>query len=259
MFTLPSYTGKVIENADGTFLSAGLGSIPASLEGLLNQIVHPMPALQDVDQSQPQVQKQSFGKVQLECVMLARPMGATTAIPMGLFPTYCFDPGTTTLRASYNLGSEAILRNGVGRFQQRLVATSISINNGPVKLATAKISTLAGMMPDASMFVKTDDMVSEKMALISGAVMAGTIIKKVPPQYPEGARQRHVSGTVVLRAYIGRDGHIYSLRLMSAGDPELAVAAIAAVRDWTYKPYLLNGEPTEVDTTITVNFSFGPG
>lgn len=60
-----------------------------------------------------------------------------------------------------------------------------------------------------------------------------------------------------MHAIIGRDGHIRSLRLISAADPSLAVSAIAAVRRWTYQPYVLNGTPTEVDTTITVNFTFG--
>jgi protein TonB len=58
-----------------------------------------------------------------------------------------------------------------------------------------------------------------------------------------------------LRALIGRDGHIYDLRPVTAPDTALAGAALLAVRQWTYKPYLLNGLPTEVDTTITVNFN----
>jgi protein TonB len=48
------------------------------------------------------------------------------------------------------------------------------------------------------------------------------------------------------------------MKLISTPDPDLAIAALAAVRQWTYKPYLLNGEPTELQTTITVNFNFGP-
>jgi outer membrane biosynthesis protein TonB len=58
-----------------------------------------------------------------------------------------------------------------------------------------------------------------------------------------------------LRAIIGRDGHVHGLRPVSSPGPDLTISAIAAVRQWTYKPYLLNGEPTEVDTTITVNYN----
>jgi periplasmic protein TonB len=61
-----------------------------------------------------------------------------------------------------------------------------------------------------------------------------------------------------MRAMIGRDGLIHRLKLVSYPDGDLAISALAAVRLWAYKPYMLNGETTEVDTTITVHYNFGP-
>ena len=89
---------------------------------------------------------------------------------------------------------------------------------------------------------------------VSGGVMAGNILTKVAPVYPDDARAAHISGTVVLHAIIGKDGVIEKLVVVS-GPKELQRAALDAVRQWVYKPYLLNGNPTEVDTTIKVNFS----
>jgi len=93
---------------------------------------------------------------------------------------------------------------------------------------------------------------------IAGGVLAGAILTKVPPVYPAEAKSKHIQGTVILRAIIARDGTIQSLQPIS-GNELLVAAAMDAVKQWTYRPYLLNGEPTEVDTTITVNFSFGSG
>jgi len=76
--------------------------------------------------------------------------------------------------------------------------------------------------------------------------------------YPPIAKQAHVQGAVVLHAIIGKDGRIKNLSVIS-GNAMLTQAAVDAVQNWRYKPYLLNGEPTEVDTTVTVNFSFGGG
>lgn len=59
------------------------------------------------------------------------------------------------------------------------------------------------------------------------------------------------------KAHIGQDGHIHSLKLVKLVDSDLAIAALTAVRNWTYKPYLPNGKAVEVDATITVNFNFG--
>jgi protein TonB len=72
------------------------------------------------------------------------------------------------------------------------------------------------------------------------------------------ARQARIQGQVVLQAEISKDGVIQNLRLVS-GHPMLAPSAIEAVKQWKYKPYYLNGEPVEVETQITVNFSLAGG
>ena len=86
---------------------------------------------------------------------------------------------------------------------------------------------------------------------ISSGVMQGLLKTKVDPIYPGDAR---VEGTVVLHAIIGKDGHVQSLEAVS-GPAMLKGAAIDAVRQWTYRPYLLNGEAVEVDTTILIQFN----
>jgi len=91
-------------------------------------------------------------------------------------------------------------------------------------------------------------------ARISGGVIAGNILTKVQPRYPAEAREAGVSGTVVMHAIIGKDGTIEKLTVIS-GPALLQDAAVDAVKQWTYRPYLLNGVPTEVDTTIMVNFN----
>jgi protein TonB len=76
--------------------------------------------------------------------------------------------------------------------------------------------------------------------------------------YPPIARAAHVSGAVVLHAIISKTGTVQNLQVIS-GPEMLRASALDAVRNWRYKPYLLNGDPTEVETTITVNFNFGGG
>jgi len=81
----------------------------------------------------------------------------------------------------------------------------------------------------------------------------GNIIYRVQPTYPPLARQVRVQGTVELRAIISRAGTIENL-VVVGGHPTLVKSAIEAVRQWRYRPYLLNSEPIEVETEITVNF-----
>lgn len=84
----------------------------------------------------------------------------------------------------------------------------------------------------------------------------GLLIHKVTPEYPQLARMARQQGTVLLHAIIGRDGTIEQLQAVS-GPPLLIGAAIDAVRQWRYRPYILNGQPVEVETQITVNFKLG--
>ena len=87
-------------------------------------------------------------------------------------------------------------------------------------------------------------------------ISEGLLIHKVTPEYPEIAKMAHQQGTVVLHAIIGRDGAIQQLQAVS-GPPLLVPAAVRAVQQWRYRPYILNGQPVEVETQITVNFRLG--
>jgi periplasmic protein TonB len=93
---------------------------------------------------------------------------------------------------------------------------------------------------------------------VSSGVVSGLLVRKVPPAYPPLARQARIQGVVVLQAQISKEGNIENLTLIS-GHPMLAPAAIEAVKQWKYRPYLLNGEPVEVDTQVQVNFTLAGG
>jgi protein TonB len=88
---------------------------------------------------------------------------------------------------------------------------------------------------------------------VGGNVQNGLLVSKVQPIYPPLAKQARIQGRVLLSAMISKEGTIQDLKVTS-GHALLIQAAIEAVRQWKYKPYLLNGEPVEVSTEIEVNF-----
>jgi len=91
---------------------------------------------------------------------------------------------------------------------------------------------------------------------VGGQVQQASLVHQVLPQYPQIAKTAHISGTVILHAIIDKDGSVVELQFVS-GPPLLMRAAMDAVRQWRYRPTLLNGEPVQVDTTISVVFSLG--
>jgi TonB family protein len=218
-------------------------------------VLHSGPTRQEILNSKPQLRKQSFGKAKLDCIMLTQPIKDEGNPPLGLFPTYCLEPDTNKLLLSYDFGSDSVIAHALGKFLGQEVPIKLEIDDGPKTVATSEMAVLATYQPQPNEFDPTPDMHPDGMAHMSSGVVAGLRLTAPQPVYPESAKQKHISGTVVLHAIIGRDGRIHSLRPQVSPDVDLTIAAIAAVRHWTYRPYLLYGQPTEVDTTITVNFN----
>jgi TonB family protein len=94
---------------------------------------------------------------------------------------------------------------------------------------------------------------AQPAAQVSAAVMEQLVTHKVEPVYPASARQANVQGTVLLETRIGQDGSVVNVHLVS-GPEVLAAAAVDAVRWWRFQPYQVNGQPTEVETTVAVEF-----
>ena len=139
----------------------------------------------------------------------------------------------------------------------------------PVMSAAGVVGGVPGGVPGGSMggviggIISSTPVAVPKVATpqrvrVSQGVTQGLLIRKVQPAYPPLARQARIQGTVLLQAETSKDGTIENLRLIS-GHPMLAPAAIEAVKQWRYKPYILNGEPVEVETQITVNFTLSGG
>lgn len=255
VYTFGDATNTTIKHGGQTYGVSNGSGVPFEASEVLQEVLHSGPEPDEINGSAPESHEHKFGKVSLDCIMLTQPIKGEPFVPLGLFPTYCLDTNDY-IRSSYNFGGQTVILNGIGKFLDHVIPTQLDVLNDQIKVASGKIVTLATYEPQPEEFVPSAGMKLEGgEARLSGGVIAGNRISFTQPLYPEGAKQRHESGTVVLRAIISRTGHVRLLRPVSATNPEFVVAAIAAVRRWVYKPYLLNGEPTEVDTTITVNFA----
>lgn len=101
---------------------------------------------------------------------------------------------------------------------------------------------------------KTPDPAVIRRVYVPARIAEANLVYDVAPTYPPEAGRARIEGTVLLVAVIGKDGRVQDVRVES-GLAILAQAAVDAVRQWRYKPYLLNGEPVEVDSRITINFT----
>jgi len=259
VYTSPSYTGTEVRTKDGLYRTKGASSAPDLLRLILLQVVHPMPSEEDIASSKPALRTLTFGKGKFDCIMLDQALKNVVDPPLGLFPTYCFDHDFDTLRISLDFVSQSTIRNDIGKFLGHSVPISQTTSFGSVNAITAHLESLETMTGEPDFAPSADlEKVNPNLVKVSSNLVKGARIGGIDPIYPQRARQNHVSGSVLISAVIGRDGRVHSMKLISAPDSDLAIAALAAVRQWIYKPYLLNGEPTEVQTTVTANFKFGP-
>jgi len=252
--------------ADGKHAYRGEGVLDYFEYALQSAMLSPLPGPTELDPAKYRLERESvkISGANMQCVMVIplMPMhGHLQEVPLGLFPTYCFNPGAPILRIEYSWGSLTTVFDKIVKMQGHYLAREISIYEGRRKILTAHVDEIAGLAPSDSALVPPPDVslssATEKVHLVAG-VTTGMLLKKQTPVYPEDAKAARISGKVVLQATIGRDGGLHELHVVDAPWPSLAGSALWAVSQWRYKPYQLNGESVEVETEINVIYTLSP-
>jgi TonB family protein len=251
--------------ADGkhAYLASG-GPLEYFEFNLQSSLLTPLPDEANLDPTKFRLQRESIkvGDVKLPCIMVVPLMpqhGQLQQVPLGLFPSYCFDPRQPVLRLEYSWGSVSTEFSHIVKMQGRYFSRQVDLYEGTRKLLTATVDEIAGMSSVDPALVPPPNAlgIKQESAQVSQAVSQGFLIKKQVPIYPQDAKDARVEGKVVLHATIGLDGGVHDLHVVEAPWPSLVASALWAVSHWQYKPYLLNGEPVNVETTVNVIYSLG--
>jgi TonB family protein len=250
----------------GQHYHSGTGPSLAFFERRLqSDLLTPLPAAKSLDTEKIRFdrQEQSFGGVKLPCVMLIPKMpshGRVQKVPMGMFPTFCFEKDRPMLRAYYAFGATAVVYNKVARVQGMYLPRQVDIFEAKRRILTATVDSVEGLVANSPELTPREDATLTKdlqKIEVSGAMVQGSLIKRVNPRYPQDAKDARIDGKVVLEVLIGTDGRVHDLSVVEGPAPSLVGAAMRAVSQWEYKPYLLKGNPVEVTTTVSVFFYLG--
>ncbi len=233
---------------------------------LQSALLSPLSEAGDLDPSKNRLQLEEeklSGQVKFPCIEVIPLMPQhehLQPVPMGLFPTYCFDPDTPAIRVSDSFGALAINFNQIAKVQNHFVARDITFFEGNRQILSAKVESVNGIAASDPALVPAPEahFAGSSPVPLKEAIATGMLVKKEVPVYPQDAKDARASGEVILTAVIGTDGRIHDLHVQKAPWPSLAASSLLAVSRWQYKPYLLNGQPVEVETTITVTFSLDP-
>ena len=216
----------------------------------------------------------AMGQVILLSLLILIPLIHTQALPKALSGTYLLAPQPPALQPQFPKPARTKraprLFNGIRLIAPTSIPLNVEVPREPELLPDAEsapqmISVFNGIpgldkSNEISGSSRKNPPPPDKAPPVrikqGGDVEQALLLSQTKPAYPLLAIQTHTQGDVVLRAIISKDGSVAELQVVS-GHPLLVRAAMDAVRQWRYRPTFLDGEPVEVDTTITVIFRLG--
>lgn len=139
-----------------------------------------------------------------------------------------------------------VVRSGKAKAAKHVTADTAAPN------VVVSADNASGTLPNLIDVSNTSIPILQTLAVSQG-VSQGLVVKRIQPSYPDAALRLHLEGTVQLMATVAKNGNITAVKTLS-GEPLLAQAATVAVKQWKYKPYLLDGQPVEIQTQVTINF-----
>ena len=222
----------------------------------------PVPDPAKLDSAAVELRKDQLemGKVKLPCAEIRARMrsnGTTPILPGTPAGDYCFDPSLPVLRIEHLFNSVYVEFDKLTKTQGRILAQEITITDGRQKLLVFDVGVADEFRNEIAVLnppVDATPVAIEESPSSPSQLLLG---KKVPPVYPPAAKASHVSGVVILDAMIGKDGRLKDIRVLETPSPLLTSASKDAVAQWQYAPFIVDGQPQEVNTIINVSFSLG--
>jgi TonB family protein len=239
-------------------------SAPSLITSIENDVLHPI-ALQSeqLDDLKIELHTQSMGDYSFSCLAAAGNAPAADAIKPS---TYCLDATQPVLRIHfYSRNGDMVIFSHIVRFQGKFVARQIEQDYGdfsgrkPKTLWTAQIDMLEALKPadEKDLDPPVGTLAAAKTVTVSEKEATALLLTHSVPIYPPIAKAARVSGSVLLRVTVGTDGRVSKLSVVS-GPAMLQQASIDAVKKWTFKPCMVDGDTAEMETTITASFNLIP-
>ena len=255
IFTDGNHSVTVYETEQGSFQAGALEHPDLLAVEAEQALINPLPPIAYIERQNYEKYERKVGDGKLNCVN----EGPAPGFQHTGFPTmlYCFSPDLPILRIDVSGNDRReVIRNTIVMFQGRYVPEELVITERDKTVLKLHLESLGGLseVQNAEFVPPADAKPLPKLVQIPADVAQSMVINSVRPNYPEKAKAVGVTGTVVIRIRIDTDGKVHNPEIVS-GPMLLQLAALDAVKDFVYRPYLLNGVPVEVDTLVNMTFN----
>lgn len=264
VFSFPDYKGTEIIASDGVYRTAGLNSEPLFVSDLIDQFVNPMVEQDKMSAAKavPTARSMQLGGVTLPCIMLMKPNSRVDNIPIGFYPSWCMEPGKDTIRVFVDDGGVSVVRNGISAFQGKDVPLEFAVVANGITVATAHVDDIsfegmpsAPFTPDASMTKAPPRPVELKGKKFENQAASRvepnfTMIRQQPNSPMGQGINGNLQGDVEIRVWVGEDGQVRDALLESYPDAGAGQAVLDAVRQWTFRPFMVEGRAVPFTGTL---------
>jgi TonB family protein len=252
--------------ADGRLLRQESGGQIGYFERtLFDTVSSPLPQISLVNSGRMELglKQVPAGAVKMKCVVGSLRLfmnGRLESHASGAPEYFCFDPVSLAVRMT-SINSIVTGYNNVVKTQGLYIAKQVDATRAKQRMFSITVETIDGVSPSDPGLIPTaeasrvDGTVYQDQAGVDGT--HGSLVHKVQPMYPAAAKADREQGEVLLGAEIGTDGAVRNLEVLAAPSSRLANAAVDAVKQWHYSPYIQDGVPAEVNTIVHVIFSLG--
>jgi TonB family protein len=258
-WTRPGAARTDWHTAEGRNVSKASGDRLSFIEQQLQLLLFaPFPDVRKLDPRDFDLKKDQlgFGKTALPCVDIKthkRKDGTWPVLPGSAAHLFCFELAEPILRIAREAEVLNFEFDNLKKFQNRILAGSITIAYGNQKLLTFTLDAIGPIAGDtAAVAPPVDAKPSVPLGLSSPSASQTRLRKKAVPIYPEEAKADRISGTVLLDVMIGADGKVRDLRVVGSPSPNLTKSSLDCISNWQYSPYLADGQPLEVNTLVNV-------
>jgi len=213
---------------------------------MLQAIVRPFPSpVKRPAFIMDQFQQQEEG-ISQDCFALSSPSERSESTS-----SYCTDM-ENHISVMRGLGGYVILRKSFRKYHYHQIPMEVTISYGGLPAISANVVELDDV--PSAIDSRPVKMTTRDTPMVSAQAMSGQQLKKIDPKYPKQAKKKHIEGIVLLTGVVTKQGNLTDIEIIASPDPLLGDSAVDAIRQWTYKPYLIDGQPAEVDTSIAVNY-----
>jgi TonB family protein len=272
IFVSPTFNQVEYGTADGPRRTGTPDGAPDELARIVDAVLNPIPLdAASISAAKLQAQPLALGQAKLMCVTAA--LAAAGSQPAST-TSYCVDESSPVLRLTVaNGGVSRTTHDSIVKFQGRSVAKMVDHYGAPsgpppkpgVEPAapkpdfSAKVESLEVLDPvdEAALTAPADAVAAPKVIALDEKTTKKQLLQHPMAEYPQMAHWQHVGGVVVVALRVQSDGRVSNLRVVS-GHPLLQQAALDAIGKWTYKPFVVEGQPVEVDTTASTTFNLMP-